>query len=307
MYGVDYFETFAPTVRMDTLRIFLAIAAMKDLELIHMDVKNAFTESPLKEEIYLKPPKGVRVNSGYALRVLRSLYGLKQAARDWNLLCRDQLRTMGFKQSLSDPCLFIHSVRNIQLLVYVDDILCATTDKASADWVYSELSKRFTIKNLGPVTKLLGIRITRDRRTRELWLDQEQYLVQVLKKFGMATAKYKKTGTPMRPSENLRPRQSYEERHAANEYQQAFGTLMHAMLHTRPDLAFALGKLSQYMQDPSELHWTYLKALLRYVRSSIDLRLRYGPRIDSTESTHDRTKPKLTVYTDADWAGQKSD
>ena len=168
LYGVDYFETFAPTVRMDTLRIFLAIAAMKDLELIHIDVKNAFTESPLKEKIYLKPPKGVQVTSGYALRVLRSLYGLKQAARDWNLLCRDQLRTMGFKQSLSDPCLFIHSVRNIQLLIYVDDLLCATDDKASSDWVYSELSKRFTIKNLGLVSKLLGIRITQDRRIREL-------------------------------------------------------------------------------------------------------------------------------------------
>jgi hypothetical protein len=297
MYGVDYFETFAPTVRMDTLRIFVAIAAMKDLELTHMDVKNAFTESPLKEEIYLKPPKGVRVNNGYALRVLRSLYGLKQAARDWNLLCRNQLRTIGFKQSLSDPCLFIHSVRNIQILVYVDDLLCATTDKASADWVHSELSKRFTIKNLGPVTKLLGIRITRDRRTRELWLDQEQYLVQVLKKFGMDTAKYKKRGTPMRDYEKLRPRQSYEERHDANEYQQVVGSLMYAMVHTRPDLAFALGKLSQYMQDPSESHWTYLKALMRYVRSSIDLRLYYGPR----------TKSKLTVYTDADWAGQKSD
>jgi Reverse transcriptase (RNA-dependent DNA polymerase) len=307
LYGVDYFETFAPTVRMDTLRIFLAIAAMKDLELIHMDVKNAFTESPLKEKIYLKPPKGVQVTSGYALRVLRSLYGLKQAARDWNLLCRDQLRTMGFKQSLSDPCLFIHSVRNIQLLIYVDDLLCATDDKASSDWVYSELSKRFTIKNLGPVSKLLGIRITRNRRTRELWLDQEQYLVQVLKKFGMETAKYKKRGTPMRDYEKLRPRQLYEERHDVNEYQQVVGSLMYAMVHTRPDLAFALGKLSQYMQDPSESHWTYLKALLRYVRSSVGLQLRFGPRTNSTESSYDRTKSKLTVYTDADWAGQKSD
>ena len=67
---------------------------------------------------------------------------------------------IGFKQSLSDPCLFIHSVRNIQLLIYVDDLLCTTDDKASSDWVYSKLSKQFTIKNLGLVSKLLGIRIT---------------------------------------------------------------------------------------------------------------------------------------------------
>ena len=91
-----------------------------------MDVKNAFTESHLKEKIYLSPPKGVKVKKGYALRVLRSLYGLKQAARDWNNLCRDHLRTIGFKQSLADPCLFTHSSRTIHLLVYIDDILCAT-------------------------------------------------------------------------------------------------------------------------------------------------------------------------------------
>ena len=111
----------------------------------------------------------------------------------------------------------------------------------------------------------------------------------------------------MRDYEKLRPRQSYEERHDVNEYQQVVGSLMYAMVHTRPDLAFALGKLSQYMQDPSESHWTYLKALLRYVRSSVGLQLRFGPRTNSTESSYDRTKSKLTVYTDADWAGQKSD
>ena len=120
--------------------------------------------------------------------------------------------------------------------------------------MYSELLKRFTIKNLGPVTKLLGIRITRDRRTRELWLDQEQYLVQVLKKFGMETAKYKKRGTPMRDYEKLRPRQSYEECHDVNKYQQVIRSLMYTMVHTRPDLAFVLRKLSQYIQDPSEAH-----------------------------------------------------
>ena len=174
IHGIDYFETFAPTVRMDTLRVFLAIAAMKNWDLTHMDVKNAFTESHLKEKIYLSPPKGVKVKKGYALRVLRSLYGLKQAARDWNNLCRDHLRTIGFKQSLADPCLFTHSNRTIRLLVYVDDILCATENAEDANWVHSKLLERFNTKNLGPVTKLLGMRITRDRTKREIFIDQEQ-------------------------------------------------------------------------------------------------------------------------------------
>ena len=297
IYGIDYFETFAPTVRMDTLRIFMAVAAKKDWELTHMDIKNAFTESHLKEQIYLAPPQGVKVKDGYALRVLRSLYGLKQSARDWNHLCRDYLLTIGFKQSLADPCLFTHQERQIRLLVYVDDILCATEKIKDSDWVHSILSQRFTTKNLGQATKLLGIRITRNRKTREIFLDQEQYLLGVLRKFGIEAVKYRKRGTPMRDYENLMPTQPEEERHDANEYQQVIGSLMYAMVHTRPDIAFALGKLSQHMQDPSERHWTYLKALMRYVRSSLSLRLRFGRGRNLD----------LVVYTDADWAGQKSD
>jgi hypothetical protein len=77
IYGIDYFETFAPTTRMDTLRVLIAIAAKKDLELIHVDIKNAFTESHLKEQIYLAPLQGVKVKDSYILCVLRSLYGLK--------------------------------------------------------------------------------------------------------------------------------------------------------------------------------------------------------------------------------------
>jgi hypothetical protein len=134
---------------MDTLRIFLAVAALKDWELIHMDIKNAFTESHLKEEIYLALPQGVRVKDGYALRVLQSLYGLKQAARDWNSLCRDHLLSVGFKQSLADPCLFTHQERSVRLLLYVDDILCGCQKVADGEWVYLKLSERFTTKNLG--------------------------------------------------------------------------------------------------------------------------------------------------------------
>jgi hypothetical protein len=298
IYGIDYFETFAPTVRMDILRMFLAIAAKNDWELTHMDIKNAFTESPLKEKIYLSPPQGVDVQKGHALRVLRSLYGLKQAARDWNSTCRQYLiEKLGFVQSRAEPCLFVHQSRPLRLLLYVDDILCATEKLENSDWLYSKLSERFTTKNLGDVTKLLGIRITRNRKAREICLDLEQYLESVLNEHGFPAAKYRPRGTPMREYKKLRPIQPDEERHDTTEYQQVIGKLMYAMVHTRPDIAFALGKLSQHMQNPSEQHWTYLKGLMRYLRSTIDLKLYYGPKGHT----------KLSLYTDADWAGQKND
>src|SRR5436190_2447527 len=91
VHGQDYTETFAPTVKMDTLRLFLATVAAEDLECSQYDIKNAFTESPLKEEIYLEPPKGIPIKKGCIWQALRSLYGLKQAARDWNRLIRKEL------------------------------------------------------------------------------------------------------------------------------------------------------------------------------------------------------------------------
>lgn len=95
-YGIDFEDTFAPTVRHDTLRAFLAVVSMEDLELHSVDVNNAFTESTLKEDIYMQPPPGLELPPGKVLHILRSLYGLKQAARDWNQLCVSKLRKLGF-------------------------------------------------------------------------------------------------------------------------------------------------------------------------------------------------------------------
>jgi hypothetical protein len=95
-YGLDYDKTFPPTVRMDTLQLFLGIVAFKNLECWHFDMKNAFTESDLKETIFFQPPPGVKVQPGYVLQALRSLYGLKQAARDWYELIKAELIKWGF-------------------------------------------------------------------------------------------------------------------------------------------------------------------------------------------------------------------
>src|SRR5205814_7900833 len=118
VYGEDYTETFAPTVQMDTLQIFLAIVAAKDLKCCQYDIKNAFTESKLQEKIYLSKPDGVLVHSRYALWTLQSLYGLKQSARDWNLLAKKFLISIGFQQSFFDPYLYVHVNRSIMFLLY---------------------------------------------------------------------------------------------------------------------------------------------------------------------------------------------
>lgn len=298
IHGKDYHQTFAPTVRMDTLRLFLATVAAEDLECSQYDIKNAFTESELKETIYLKVPEGIPVKKGYAWQAMKSLYGLKQAARDWNILIKNSLKSWGFKQSLADPCMFVHETKSVKLLVYVDDIVASAKSQGELDWFYRKLSARFNAKNLGEIEKILGARVTRDRKHRVLEIDQEQYLTSVLDKFGITQESHKPRKTPATGYENLRPADSSDERIDITEYQQCVGSLMYAMIFTRPDIAFILGKLSQYMSDPAKHHGHVLKNLLRYLKSTVKLRLRFGPN----------GKYNIAVlYSDADWASDKVD
>jgi hypothetical protein len=298
VYGEDYTETYAPTVRMDTLRLFLATAAAEDLQCEHYDIKNAFIESYLKEEIYLIPPAGLPHKKGHVLKALRSLYGLKQAARDWNLLIKKELITWGFIQSLADPCLFTHTEHNVNILVYVDDICAAARLQEDLNWFYTKLSKRFKAKNLGEISKILGMRVTRDRPKRTIYLDQEQYLMTVLEKFGITQESYKKKAVPANNYDDLRPVTGDDELIDIMEFQQGIGSIMFAMVLTRPDIAFVIGKLSQFMSKPARHHGHALKFLMRYLRSTVKQKLRYGPGgVDK----------HLGVYSDADWASDKTD
>lgn len=325
MFGEDYTETFAPTVRMDTLRVFLAMVAAEDLECRQYDIKNAFTEASLKERIYLSTPEGVPVKKGYELRVLRSLYGLKQSARDWNTLCKDYLIELGFAQSLADPCLFTHAKKGIKLLVYVDDMAAAARDNLDLDWFYDSMRKRFHTKPLGEINKILGMRVSRNRATRELFLDQEQYLEKVLQRLGLpmeSSSIGKPKLTPMTGKyDKLEVARPEEDRTDRTEYQQKVGSVMYAAVFTRPDIAFHIGRLSQQLQDPTERHDSGMKDLGRYLRTTIRQKIRYGPPIAASKRTYftdpvwemksraKASKPDarslLTLYSDADWANMK--
>ena len=156
--------------------MFLSIVALMDLELYQVDVNNAFTESRLREEIYMAPPEGVTVMPGRVFKLLRSLYGLKQAARDWNSNCIKALKDLSFRQSAADPCLFIYYERKIILLVYVNDIPIAALKIEDIIWFKNAISKVFKIKDLGEMKKILSVEVTRNRKSRMLRLDQSYYL-----------------------------------------------------------------------------------------------------------------------------------
>lgn len=222
----------------------------------------------MKEVVFLKLPKGVNVKKGKSLPVLRSLYGLDQSARDWNLLLCCEMIKWGFRQSLADPCLFTHKSKGLTALVYVDDIAIASRNVSSMMWFFETMSKRFNTKNLGEISKILGMRISRERKHRTLHIDQEQYLDKILRKFGFPKATNKTQKIPMEGYDSLRPASVNDVRVDPKEYAKIVGSIIFAMIYTRPDIAFALGRLCQFMRDSAEYHMAALKKLLRYLRST---------------------------------------
>jgi hypothetical protein len=296
-FGVDFMETFAPTVRHDTLRVFMAVVCKDDLELHQVDVNNAFTESTLQEDIFMIPPPGVDIPPNMVFKILRSLYGLKQAARDWNQLCVSKLIKIGFTQSEVDPCLLIHHERKIMIMTHVDDIPIAAPKLEDVLWFKKELGKVFKIKDLGEPDKILGVRITRDRKNGTLKLDQGHYIKENLARISMTKETAHPTFSPMDSYESLRPSQPHEEREDKQEYQSLNGTWMWPMTMTRPDIAFPLGRLSSYVADPSKQHMRALKKLSRYLRSFPDLGLKFSREGEGL----------LQGYSDADFASDPSD
>ena len=170
-----------------------------------MDVNNAFTESVLKEKIFMAAPKGVDCPRGKVLRVLRSLYGLKQAARDWHEKLIKALLGIGFRQCAADPCFLIHDERGILLLVYVNDICIAANLIIQVNWFKSSFKKLFKVKDLGEMEKILGVKITRNRSKRTIRMDQTSYLKMVLERIDMEHDKHKPTELPINGYSSLRP------------------------------------------------------------------------------------------------------
>ena len=189
----------------------------------------------------------------------------------------------------------MHPIREIRLLVYVDDLAAAATQAQELNWFFQKLSARFNTKDLGNISKILGIRITRNRTSKTLELDQEQYINKFLTKFGFPNRVHKPISSPIDSYEDLRPGIPTDNRIDATWYREVIGSVMYAMVYTRPDIAFALGRLSQHMQDPCEHHGRAVRRMLRYLKSSISTRISFGP------------KGNLVVYSDADYATDKSD
>ena len=165
--GIDYTETFSPVSKKDSLSVIMTLVAHFDLELQQMDVKTAFHNGNLEEEVYMKHPKRFSSSSGEHLvcKLKKSIYGLKQASYQWYLKFHDVISSFGFVENIMDQCIYqkVSGSKICFLVLYVDDILLATNDKGLLHEVKQFLSKNFDMKDVGDATYVIGIKIHRDR------------------------------------------------------------------------------------------------------------------------------------------------
>ena len=192
--GVDFDEIFSQVVKMSSIRTVLGIAASMNLEVEQLDVKTAFLHGDLEEEIYMEQPEGFidKGNDQLVCKLKKSLYGLKQASRQWYRKFDSFMTDHGYSRTTSDHCVFVKKYPDgnfIILLLYVDDMLIVGQDTSKISKLKLELSKSFSMKDMGPAKQILGIRIVRDRSLGQIWLSQENYIKKVLERFNMDKAK----------------------------------------------------------------------------------------------------------------------
>ncbi len=191
-FGLDYDETFSPVVRFESVRTIIALAAQHGLQLHQMDVKTAFLNGELKEEVYMEQPGGFVVEGKEhpVCKLNRSIYGLKQSPRCWNIVLDNQLKKMGFVQTPSDPCIYTTETDEMFIIaVYVDDILLAGHSNKRMTEVKKLLARHFELTDMGELTQFLGVKTVQKPKTEEIWMGQTTYTKSVLKKFDMENSK----------------------------------------------------------------------------------------------------------------------
>ncbi|KAL2252169.1 UNVERIFIED_CONTAM: Retrovirus-related Pol polyprotein from transposon RE1 [Sesamum indicum] len=286
--GVDYIDIFSPVAKAVTIRIFLAIACKQNWFIHQLDINNAFLHGYIEEEIYMLPPQGYQVPKGHVCKLKRSIYGLKQSSRQWNMEFTKQLEKLGFVQSKVDHCLFTITAETgfFCLLVYVDDVLIAGPCEKTISGFKTQLHNLFTIKNLGKARFFLGLEICRS--DTGMIITQSKYLKDILTDTGMIQSK--STNTPLPAGLKLNAG-SEEQLQKPETYRRLLGRLLY-LGFTRPDICHATQQLSQYMQQPCKDHWDAALHLVRYLKGTANR----GLHFNSTDCFN------LEAYCDADWA-----
>lgn len=296
-YGIDYKEVFAPVVRQTTFRTLLAVAGKRKLAVKHYDIKNAFLNGNLEEDIYMQVPQGYEGCEDKVCKLRKGLYGLKQAAKGWNQRLNDVLTGLDFIQSKIDTCLYTHkSAEQVTyLIVYVDDILIASNNSVFVSHVELVLNAEFKVTDLGEVSYYLGMKVERDD-AGFFSINQSAYIKRLLHSFNLQDCKVSKL-----PLDSGYEKFKNEGRCLENNvfYQRLIGALMYISVCTRPDITASIAILSRKIKEPLQTDWIEAKRTLRYLKGTINYKLKLGNLNEQND--------ELLGYADADWAQDITD
>lgn len=299
--GIDYLDTFSPVAKLVTVKAFLALAAVRKWHLHQLDISNAFLNGDLTEEVFMSLPLGYNkvssANSNIVCKLSKSLYGLKQASRQWNVKLTTTITKLGFIQSKSDYSLFTKSsdTEFMALLVYVDDIIIAGSNLESIASFKIALSNFFKLRDLGQLKYFLGLEIAHS--SQGLYISQRKYTLQLLEEAGNLASK--PSPIPMEP--NLKFPDDANNPVDASSYRRLIGQLLY-LTTTRPDITFAVHKLSQFVAQPQHCHLQAAHRVLKYLKSAPGQGLFYSSTSPLTLSSSSKTPLNLKSFSNSDWA-----
>lgn len=269
----DYDETFAPTSRMTTVRSLIALAGHHAWVIHQLDIKTAFLNGDITEEVYVLQPPGFKVKGQEAkvCRLQKALYGLKQSPRAWYAKIDSHLLSQGFVRSSAESTLYIKSTNEVFLVIvlYVDDMLLTGPRENHIAAFKAELQQTFEISDLGPLHYYLGIQFMQTERG--IFLQQSRYIQNLLQRFSLQDSK--PVATPVEPGARLSLEDSGEP-FDGTLYMQAVGSLLY-VCNTRPDIQYGVSLLSRYMHCPGTKHWQVVKWVFRYLKGTMHLGLFY--------------------------------
>jgi hypothetical protein len=258
---------------METIRAILAIAPTKKLHIQQLDIKGAYLNGILKERVYMKQPEGYNDGTGRVCELIKTLYGLKQAGREWNRKLDSKMCKQGYTRLRSDPCVYIWREDDdfITITVWVDDMLIFATTiqlklKAKAD-----IESEWEVTDLGTPTKIVGIELSISPDS--ISISSSKYIDNILLKEKMNRSNA--VSTPLDPNIPIEPNPEGNIGDRSNSFARLLGELQYVANATRPDITYAVNRLASYTANPSLQHTTALKRILRYLSGTQDYKITY--------------------------------
>jgi hypothetical protein len=277
-----------------------------DLEIDHLDVATAFLNGELEHDIYMSQPEGFVVpgKEKMVYKLGGSLYGLRQSGRQWQKKLCSILFELGFKRLASDHSTYVWAKDGIKVVipVWVDDLFLCHNHGPTSIKIKQALGAKLKITDSGALSYGVGIRFSRDRSKRELYISQKRYAEDVLSRFHCTHTR--PVSTPLDPTVHLSrdqcpaPGSDEQIKMRSIPYLAAVGSLLYLSICSRPDISYAVSTVSQFSSNPAEIHWKAVQHILRYIRGTTNFALRFGP-----STSHPEDPALLRAYTDSDWAG----